>query len=309
MVTREEKNKEIQNEIEEEENREKRKKIVKTFLKIIILIVLFFFIFYLYAKYSTTIGLIVKENRIENYKIPTSFNSSKIIHFSDIDYGSTVFEKEINNMVNVINERNPDIVVFTGNIINNNYKLSTKEQEKIIKALKKINVTIGKYAVMGKNDEKDIFTTIMNQSEFTILDNNYDLIYNNNTPILIVGLSSYVNNERNIDEAFKYFKEETHNSNIYTITMMSETEDLDEIILNYNPDLVLAGNSLNGEIRLPLIGGIISQKGSPKYIDSYYKVSSTEIYISSGIASPTLGFRLFNNPSINFFRLSNTTKK
>lgn len=305
MVTREEKNKDIQKEIEEEKSHEKRKKIVKIFLKFTIILIIVFFLFYFYAKYSPTLGLIVKEERIINEKIPNSFNGTKIIHFSDLNYGSTIYEDELKNLVKIINSRKPDIIVFTGNIINKNYQINTKDQEKIIRQLKKINATIGKYAVMGKNDEKETFITIMNQSNFIILDNNYDLVYNNNTPILITGVSSYINDNRDINSTFKYFKEETHNSNIYTISIMSETEDLDEIITNYNPDLVLAGNSLNGEIRLPLIGGIIPQEGSSKYIDEYYKVNNTEIFISSGISSPTIGFRIFNSPSINLFRLTN----
>ena len=38
---------------------------------------------------------------------------------------------------------------------------------------------------------------------------------------------------------------------------MSETDDIDEILAGYKTDLILAGNSLNGEIRFPLIGGVI----------------------------------------------------
>lgn len=305
MVTREEKNKDIQNQIEYEKKYEKRKKIVKIVFKILLLIILIFFLLYFYAKYSTTYGLVVREERIYNHKIPDSFNGNKIIHFTDLDYGTSIFKNELDNLVRVINERNPDLIVFTGNLISKNYKLSTKEQEEVIKSLQNLNANIGKYAVMGKDDDKDSFNTIMNQSDFTILDNNYDLVYNNTTPILIVGLSSYVNNNRNVDQAFKYFKEQTYNSNIYTISIMSETEDLDDIILNYNPDLVLAGNSLNGEISLPFIGGIIRQSGSSKYINPYYKNNNTDIYISGGLASKTIGFRIFNNPSINFYRLTN----
>ena len=99
MVTREEKNKEIQNEIEEEKSREKRKKIVKTFFKITIIIIVCFFSLYFYAKYEPTIGLIVKETRITNQKIPDSFNGSKIIQFTDIDYGNNIFQDELDNLV------------------------------------------------------------------------------------------------------------------------------------------------------------------------------------------------------------------
>lgn len=306
MVTREEKNKKIQNEIEEEKLREKRKKFIKLFLKVTIIIIIVFFVIFFYTKYSATNGLIVKEERIIDEKIPQSFDGLKIVQFTDLNYGSTVFSDEINNLVKAINIRKPDIIVFTGNIIDNNYEVSIKEKEKIINSLKKLDASIGKYAINGQKDEDDTFTTIMNQSEFTILDNNYDLVYNDdNNPILLVGLSSLVNNKRNIEEGFKYFNEESHNSNIYTIVLESETDDLDDIIQKYNPNLVLAGNSLNGQIRIPFIGGIIKSEGSDKYIDPFYSINNTKVYISSGIGSPGVGFRLFAHPSINFFRLSN----
>lgn len=306
MVTREEKNKEIQNEIEEEKLREKRKVFVKLFLKVTAIIIIVFFVVFFYTKYSATRGLIIKEERIIDEKIPQSFNGVKIIQFTDLNYGSTVFSDEINNLVKAINLRKPDIIIFTGNIIDSNYKISIKEKEKLINSLKKLDASIGKYAVSGRKDDKDTFTTIMNQSDFTILDNNYDLVYNNdNNPILLVGLSSLINNERNIEDGFKYFNEESHNSNIYTIVLESETDDLDDVIQRFNPSLVLAGNSLNGQIRIPFIGGLIKSEGSQYYVDSFYNVGNTKIYVSSGIGSPGVGFRLFAHPSINFFRLSN----
>lgn len=306
MTSRTEKNKEKQEEIIEEERRETRKKIVILWLKITFALIFGFFSFYFYTEYISTKQIITKEQRINNKKIPDSFNGIKIIQFSDLYYGSTIGEEEIDNLIKEINMRKPDIVIFTGNIISTNEKLNTKEKEKLIKKLDSINANIGKYAVTGKNDDKDIFTTIMNQSNFTILDNQYDLVYSSdNNPILLVGLSSLVKKERNIENAYKYFKEETHNGDIYTISIMSETDDIDEILASYKTDLILAGNSLNGEIRFPLIGGVIKQEGSDIYKNPYYRVNDTDIYVSSGIGTITSGVRLFNHPSINLFRLTN----
>lgn len=304
MSSREEKNKKKQKVLEQEEKKEKHIKAIKIVIKVFIFSFILILIASTYTDYISK-NIIVKEERIRNEKIPSSMNGIKIIQFSDLEYGSTIFNKEVKKIVKIINERNPDIVVFTGNLIDKNYKIKTKEQEKLITELQKINTTMGKYAVSGKND-KEIFNTIMNQSDFTILNNNYDLVYNNdNNPILIVGLSSLNQKKREIDTAYKYFSEETHNSNIYTISIMSETDDLDDIISRYNNNLVLAGNSLNGEVRLPFVGGLITKEGSKKYKESYYKVNDSEIYISNGIGSPEAKFRLFNRPSINLFRLTN----
>lgn len=306
MASREEKNKEKQEKIIEEEKREYRKKIVILSLKMTTLLILSFLAFYFYTTYLSTTKIIVKEKRISNGKIPTSFHGVKIIQFSDVYYGSTIAINELENLVKEINKRKPDIVIFTGNLLNEKHKITTKEKEKIIKKLSTIEASIGKYAVTGKNDEKDVFTMIMNQSNFTVLENQYDLIYNNDTsPILLVGLSSLINHTRNKETAYQYFKEETHNSNIYTMAIMSETDDLDEILATYPNDLVLAGNSLNGEIRIPLLGGVIKQEGSSIYKDPFYQLNNTEVYISSGLGTNTTGIRLFNHPSINFFRLSN----
>lgn len=304
MASRQEKNQIKQEKIDQEEKNTKNKKRVILVVKILFLIAVIFFGAYFYTKYSSTTGIIVKEERIINKKIPDSFEGIKIIQFSDLYYGSTIFSEEVDKIIKIINVRKPDIILFSGNLIDPNYKISTKEKNKLIESLQKLNANIGKYAVSGNKDNEE-FNAIMNQSDFNILDNNYDLIYSNdNSSILLVGLSSLVNEKRDVDKAYSYFKEETHNSNIYTVSLMSETDDLDNILSTYNTDLVLAGNSLNGQINL-FGHSLISKEGSKKYTEKYYKINNTKLYVSSGIGSPDLGIRLFARPSINFFRISN----
>lgn len=305
MDSRQEKNKKIREKLEEEEKRSHRKKIVLLTIKIFFIILTVLLSLFFYTKYCSTKGIIIKETRIKEKKIPDDMNGIKIIQFSDLYYGTTIFQDEVKTLVKIINERKPDIVVFTGNLIAKDYHIKTKETESIIQELQKIDTSIGKFAISGKYDY-DEFKTIMNQSDFTILDNEYDLIYHeNNTPILLVGMSSLIQEKRNVEKAYQYFNEENHNANIYTISIMSETDGLDDLLAKYPTDLVLAGNSLNGQIRIPGLGGVIKQTGSNKYKDAYYQINQTKLYISSGIGSPSPGFRIFSRPSINFFRITN----
>lgn len=304
MLTRSERNEEKQKEIIKEENREIRKKIVISCFKITIIIILLSITFYLYTTYISSKIIDVKEERIINEKLPTNFNGLKIIQISDIHYGSTIFIKDIKKLVELVNERTPDLVVFTGDLINKDYKLNSKEQEKLITELKKIKTTIGKYAIMGEEDSSE-FNTIMNQSNFTILNNSYDLIYkDNNTPILLIGLNNSKKN-KDIDSAYEYFNQPTHNSNIYTITLLHKPDTVDEILEKYpTTDLFLAGHSHNGQINIPYIGGLVKKEGSQQYINEFYQINNSRLYISSGIGTNGNGFRLFCRPSINFFRLS-----
>ena len=137
-----------------------------------------------------------------------------------------------------------------------------------------------------------------------MLRNEYDLIYSkSNTPILLIGLSSIEKNQ-DIEKAYQYFKEPTHNSDIYTITILHEPDVVDNIINTYPTDLFLAGHSHNGNIRIPIIKySPFKAKNAKKYTQDYYKINNSKLYISSGLGTEK-GIRLFCRPSINFFRLS-----
>ncbi|MBE6157371.1 MAG: hypothetical protein E7160_01040 [Firmicutes bacterium] len=305
MTTRTELNKEKQKEIINEEMHIKRKRFILSFLKFIVFVIVFTTLFFFYVTYVSNAKIIVKENRVISKKLPDNFNGLKIIQFSDIHFGTTIFNDELNNLVKLINSRKPDLVVFTGDLIDKEYKLNSKEQEKIITSLKNIDASIGKYAIYGDEDKEE-FNTIFNQSDFTILNNDYDLLYKNNTnPILLVGVNSSLNKKIDIDKAYKYFKDETSNSNIYTISILHEPDSVIDILNSYKSDLFLAGHSHNGQVRIPYIGSFSRKDGARKYYNEHYMLDNSQLFISSGIGTNGGGVRLFTRPSINYLRLSN----
>jgi hypothetical protein len=303
-MTREEINEEKQKEIFREQNKDRIKKISKKAFKFIFIILILGTLFFTYTTYISTVKVSVREYRITNKKIPTSFNGLKILQFSDLHYGTTMTYDNLKKIVKQINERKPDIVVFTGDLISDDYDLTKEEQEKIIKQLNKIDASLGKYAITGNEDDtENSFTTIFNQSNFTILNDDYELIYkDNNNPILLVGIS----NNQNIENAYSYFKEEVYNKDIYTITLVHKPDTTDDILDEYNSDLILAGHSHNGNIQIPFINyPLITKEGSKKYNKEYYKINNTKLYISSGLGTNSSnGIRLFCRPTMNLFRLS-----
>lgn len=305
-MTREQLNEEKQQEIFKEQNKEIIKKIVKKVMKIFLIILVIGTIFFSYTTYVSSVKIKVREYRITEKKIPASFNGLKIIQLTDLHYGTTMFNENVKDIVKMTNDRKPDLIVFTGDLINKNYKLTNKEQEEIIKELKKLSASLGKYAIIGDEDNEKT-NTILNQTNFTILKNESELIYQkNNEPILLVGLSSNSKNQ-NIEKAYSYFKQDVFNSNIYTITLLHEPDTVDDIIGSYNSDLFLAGHSNNGNIRLPFVKySLFKVDGAKKYDQDYYNLGNSKLYISSGLGTTNQSnIRLFCRPSINFFRLSN----
>ena len=305
-MTREQLNEEKQQEIFKEQNKENIKKIVKKVMKILLIILVIGTIFFSYTTYVSSVKIKVREYRITEKKIPASFNGLKIIQLTDLHYGTTMFNENVKDIVKMTNDRKPDLIVFTGDLINKNYKLTNKEQEEIIKELKKLSASLGKYAIIGDEDNEKT-NNILNQANFTILKNESELIYQkNNEPILLVGLSSNSKNQ-NIEKAYSYFKQNVFNSNIYTITLLHEPDTVDDIIGSYNSDLFLAGHSNNGNIRLPFVKySLFKVDGAKKYDQDYYNLGNSKLYISSGLGTTNKSnIRLFCRSSINFFRLSN----
>lgn len=287
-------------------NEEKKKHPI---IKFIIIFILIIAAILLYSKFIATKGLVTKEYKITSSSIQDNFHGFKIVHISDVHYGRTTDKKDLNNMVKEVNLLKPDIVVLTGDLIDRDTKLDDALKGEISEALSSINANVGKYAISGNHDSNfSEWGSIINDSGFKNLNDTYELIYNDGyTPILLAGLSSNLNNQVDITERYNKILEYSNNENIkelYKILLIHEPDYINNIDYS-NFNLILAGHSHNGQVRLPFIGGIILPNGAKKYYKENYKINNTDLYISSGIGTSGISFRLFNKPSINFYRLTN----
>ena len=109
--------------------KEKETKENKSHIFIYILLIIGLII--IYSRYIATTGIQIKEYSVINNKIPESFKGFKVVHFSDLKYGSTTDQKYLKKLVNKINELNPDIIIFTGDLVSSNYKLTDNDKKSI----------------------------------------------------------------------------------------------------------------------------------------------------------------------------------
>lgn len=257
----------------------------------------------LYSKYIGTKGIVVKEYRVESSILTSNFNGTKIVHFSDLLYKSTIDKKNVKSLVDKINILKPDIVVFTGNLVTDSVRISDDDSAFLISELKRIYASIDKYAIFGENDYKyDKYEKVMTDSGFIMLDNSYKEIYSkDNEPIYIVGLPCSIKENINLDTAFDFYKDEKRKFTIVLVHDGKTIKYLDES--NYEVDMILGGYSLNGSVVLPLYGGIFKEPFSYKYSAPSYEKGITKIFISSGLGTKKYGYRFLNKPSFNFYRL------
>ncbi len=262
--------------------------ILKIFFILIILIV----VIVLYARYINPYSFKVKEVAVTLDTLNSDYNGFKIVQFSDIHYDRTVNIDKLKKIVKEINKLNPDIVVFTGDLLDNK-NLSEKDRNNIIKYFKKINCKLFKFAVIGDYDKKylNIYKDILEESNFTLLDNTSKLVYyNSKEPLNFIGITNLNN------------LEELYSNDYFNITLTHKPDNIKKLS---NTPLVIAGHSLGGQFKIPFIGGIKKIKGANTYIDDYYQVNNTKLYISNGLGTQDISMRIFNTPSITLYRLYN----
>lgn len=272
------------------------KKVLKVFIIIITLIVLLL----LYSRFIGTTGLTTKEYTIKDNNISDDFDGIKIVHFSDLHYKRIITKDRIDKLINEINLINPDIVMFTGDLIDQDSDITEDDISYLKETLSKINAKYGKYSVIGNHDYSIDIETLRNiykESNFKLLENSYDIIYGkNNNKLYIGGISTGAFSDTVLNKM-------SYNEECYKIIILHEPDYTDEII-SLNPNLILGGHSHNGQVNIPHLKKYFVPTGSKKYYNEHYLVNNTNLYISSGIGVSRYNFRLFNHPSINFYRLN-----
>jgi len=103
---------------------------------------------FLYGMFKTRYDFKVFHTRLTLKNLPDSFEGLRIVQFSDFHAGSLDDYKAIEAGVNKIQELQPDLILFTGDLVNN----TSEEFDKFIPLLKGLSAKYGKFSIMGNHD-------------------------------------------------------------------------------------------------------------------------------------------------------------
>ena len=199
----------------------------------------------------------------------------------------------------MINEKKADIVIYTGDLVYSETKLDETIINEIEEEFTKIDASYGKYYVSGDNDKNlESYTTLMENSGFVSLNDDYRILYNKDASPLLISGTNYKSDLKFLDDIkYEGFK----------INIMHTPDTMDKIDhLNYN--YVFAGHSLKNQINIPGVSKLLLKDGSRMYYKNHYKINDTNLYISNGIGCDQFKFRINSIPSINVYKIKNTSK-
>lgn len=93
----------------------------------------------------------VKRVSLNYPNLPASFKGLKIVHISDIHSGSFNNKPAVIKGVNKIIKEKPDLILFTGDLVNN----VSDEMENYLDVFNKLQAPMGVYATLGNHDYGD----------------------------------------------------------------------------------------------------------------------------------------------------------
>ena len=168
--------------------------------------------------YGVTVGKYnfkVIKQRIFFPDLPDAFDGFTITHISDVHSGSFDNAEKINYAIDLINEQNSDIILFTGDIVNT----AAKEMHPWIETFNRIKKhEYGKYSVLGNHDygeyvtwpnekaKEDNFEAIKNlygQIGFKLMLNEHTFIQKGEDKIALVGVENWGHNFKQVGDLKK----------------------------------------------------------------------------------------------------------
>lgn len=117
-----------------------------------LLVGMFVVLVFLHGAFINPLNIETKKIDIEVYNLPTEFEGYKIAQISDIHLGSWgKHAKYLETAIYAVNKQEADILVFTGDIVNNSYKEMDGWKESFLR----FEAKEGKYAILGNHDYGD----------------------------------------------------------------------------------------------------------------------------------------------------------
>lgn len=239
----------------------------------------------------------IKEVKLAIRNLPNAYKGWKIVQFSDVHFGFHFGIKELRHVVELINDLHPDILLFTGDLVQRGYN----KPERMIPLLQSIKARGGKWAVTGNHDAptRKKVANALESSDFKVLDNKHGVIPFNGQYLYIAGLDDVLFGSPNITQAMNGLSEED------CVLLLVHEPDTADYLTEYPISAQFSGHSHGGQVRIPFIGPVIKPELAQKYVDGLYLIGEKQVplYVNRGIGTSNAPIRLFCRPEITVFQL------
>ena len=266
----------------------------------------------IFGKYRHT----VRKVKLRFKNLPENFKGYKIVQISDVHSGSFFNPQKLQKAIDLINEQDADVVLFTGDMVNN----YADEFKPFIPLFKSIKAKDGKFSILGNHDYGDYgawnsreekaqnIPTLKNyqaEAGFKLLRNENIALEKNGEKIYLLGVENWgikpFPQYGDLDKALKGVPEDA-----IKVLMSHDPTHFDEVVKKHKTHvhLTLSGHTHGMQFGLDLK----NIKWSPvkfkykKWAD-LYESKGKYLYVNRGFGVIAYPGRVGINPEITVIEL------
>lgn len=253
----------------------------------------------------------VKEVSIESPRVPAAFDGYRIVQFSDTHLETMFSSRFARRIVNTINRQDPDLVCFTGDLVN---RLAT-EVMPYKEILSGIKARDGVYSIMGNHDYGDyvkwrtpqehtdnirLLHTLQAELGWTMLNNRSTLIAHGNDTIALIGVENWGEppfpQYGRLADAYPAL----HDDRYKILLSHNPRHWRAEVLPESNIDLMLSGHT--HAVQIELLGHSPAVLRYPEW-SGLYSSNGQYLYVNIGVGCIMLPARLGATPEITVITL------
>ena len=227
----------------------------------------------------------VKRYDFTHRDVPEAFDGFRIAFISDLHYKSLFKEKGLESLVRLLNAQHADVLLMGGD-----YQEGCQFVPELFAALAKVKTPLGTYGVMGNNDYERCHDEIIREMKrygMRPLEHQLDTLRRNGEQIILAGVRNP------FDLANNGVSPTLSLSPADFVILLVHTPDYAEDVSVANSDLVLAGHTHGGQVRIFGYAPIIpSHYGSRFLTGLKYNSAKIPMIVTNGIGTSNKNIRI-----------------
>jgi predicted MPP superfamily phosphohydrolase len=242
--------------------------------------------------------VLTNEYRIVVPNLPAAFSGFRIVHLSDIHHGRLMPLSLIQGVIDRANRLKPDLIACTGDYVYR--KSGIADIDAVWQALSRLSAPHGVWSVLGNHDHWSNTA----RADYWLKKNGQDLrhkvvrIERSGQSLWLAGAGDLMADHRNLDQVLAKIPE--NNCRI----VLAHNPDTADSSYSRRIDLILAGHTHGGQVRIPFVGSPYLPVRNKKYDGGIVTTTrGSQMFISRGIGWSILPVRFNCYPEIAVLEL------
>ena len=237
--------------------------------------------------------------------LPTPFHGYTIAQLSDIHLDEYTEPYFLERVVRQVNSLNPDLALLTGDFVTHgafSFLATRNAAYRCAEILSTLTAPI-RYAILGNHDVAvgaPMVIQALTSYGTPVLVNKYVSIERGGDRLWLCGLADPATSDPDLNLTIPADPRAP-------VILLSHEPDYADTVVKHPRfpliDLVLAGHSHGGQVRLPFVGALILPPLGEKYVEGYFRFDRMQLYVNRGIGTVGLPFRLNCPPEITLLTL------